>query len=139
MTTRYASGTAVSSGYYYDARRWAVVPVAHDGDRLPGDAGEYVRIPTAAALAAAPVLGGLFLVFLPFIGFALLARAAARPVLRRFGASARELAGTVTPGWKPGEAHFTGGERPEDAGERREARLDALAKEIEERRRNGGR
>ena len=43
-----------------------------------------MRVPALAMLAAAPVLGAAFVVFLPVIGFALLARAAfkkaARPV-----------------------------------------------------------
>jgi hypothetical protein len=136
MTTRFRSGTAVESGYSYDVKRWTVAPIAKDGERLPEGDGEWMRIPTAAALLATPVLGGLFLVFLPLIGFVIVARAATRPVVRIFGASAKDLAATVTPGWKAGEAHFTG---RGDGGAAREgeSRLDRLQEEIDERRRRG--
>ena len=60
-----------------------------------------------------PVLGGLMVVFLPFIGLYLTAKAALSPLVGMFRRSAQDLAATVTPGWQPGEAHFTG-KRPEE-------------------------
>jgi hypothetical protein len=59
-----------------------------------------------------------------------------------FRGSATELAATMTPGWQPGEAHFTG-KSPENAGVEekgpiaKDAQLDALEKEIEQKRRQG--
>ncbi len=142
MTTMtFASGSAVPSGYYLDASRGHLEPVANDGDRLPAGKGTWLRIPTAAALLLVPVLGATFLVFLPLIGFVLLAHAAAQPLVRIFRAQAQQLAATVTPGWQPGEAHFTG-KRLENAGVEEKGpstsgdALDALAAEIERRRRN---
>jgi hypothetical protein len=83
-------------------------------------------------------MGGLFVVFLPFIGFALALYAASKPLVGLFHRSARELAATVTPGWQPGEAHFTGkrGEekKAEQAPPAKDEKLDALQAEIEEKR-----
>jgi hypothetical protein len=85
-----------------------------------------------------PALGGLMVVFLPFIGLYLTAKAALRPLTGIFSRSAQDLAATVTPGWAPGAAHLTGKATDEagtvEGSRSPEARLDALAKEIEERR-----
>ena len=44
MAERFQGGSAVAGGYYLDVRRWAVAPVARDGDRLPpGPARSSVR------------------------------------------------------------------------------------------------
>ena len=98
-----------------------------------------MKLTTAAALMLMPVLGGLMVVFLPFIGLYLTAQAALRPLVGMFQRSAQDLAATVTPGWQPGEAHFTGKRSEEKAAEEapsKEAKLEELAKEIDAKRRS---
>jgi hypothetical protein len=83
------------------------------------------------------VLGGLMVVFLPFIGLYLTAKAVVSPVANVFHRSAKDLAATVTPGWAPGAAHFTGKATEEKGAEEAkagEAKLEELAKEVEEKR-----
>jgi hypothetical protein len=133
-------GSAVQGGYYLSKANWEIFPVERDGERLPGTpADHYVKIPLAAVLVVMPVLGGLMVVFLPFIGLALAAQAAVKPLTALFQRSAQDLAATVTPGWAPGAAHFTGKANEADA-ERVtrksgiDAELDRLAAEIAERR-----
>jgi hypothetical protein len=140
MANTFESGAAVRSGYYLNAAEWAVHPVSRDGERLPDGRGSWRRVPTLVALALTPILGLVFLMFLPFIGFALAAHAAALPVVRMFRSSAANLAATVGPGFAPGEAHLTGraGEEKETAagngaGTSAE-RLDALEREIHSKR-----
>ncbi len=136
--TSFNGGTAVQSGYYLNLSRWAIQPVSRDGERLPELGGEWFAIPTVAALALTPILGATFLMFMPLIGFVLALQALAAPLVRAFRSSAQDLAATVTPGWQPGEAHFTGtateGGAEEGPATHDEA-LDALAGEIERRRR----
>lgn len=138
--TNFKGGTAVKNGYYLNLSRWAIHPVPKDGERLPEGKGEWTAIPTVAALALTPVLGAVFLMFLPLIGFVLFLHAMAAPLIRTFRTSATDLAATVSPGWQPGEAHFTG-KSPESAGVEekgpiaQDERLDALEREIEQRRR----
>lgn len=74
MGERFHGGSAVPGGYYLDAARWAVAPVAHDGDRLPPGPGEWRRIPMVAALALVPILGVTFLMFMPAAGFIVLGK-----------------------------------------------------------------
>ena len=136
MTTTYESGSTVPSGYYLDTASWHVAPVA-DGERLPTGRGRWTRIPTALAVALAPVLGAAFVVFLPVIGLFVTLGAIASAMANLVHRSATDLAATVTPGWQPGEAHFTGrsGSAPADRlSPTREDRLDALEAEIRRRR-----
>ena len=92
---------------------------------------------TAAALLIMPVLGGLMVVFLPFIGLYLTAQAALKPLAGMFSRSAQDLGATITPGWAPGAAHFTGKateEKKVDEEAEGQAKLEALAKEVDEKR-----
>jgi hypothetical protein len=143
MTT-FNGGSAVQGGYYLSKTNWEFFPVEKDGQRLPGPASEhYVKVPMAAVFLVMPVLGGLMVVFLPFIGLAMTAHAAVRPVVGMFRRSADDLAATVTPGWAPGAAHLTG-KRPDEkaAGETvaeesaADCMIDELASEIESKRKS---
>jgi hypothetical protein len=106
---RYEGGNRVPGGYYWNPRRWSITPVREDGSKLPGTAADrYLRVPFALALFLAPVLGGLFVVLLPFIGLALFFQWVFLKVTGSAKAGVRDLAATVTPGWRPGEVHMTG-------------------------------
>ncbi len=139
MTT-ISGGSAVQGGYYLSKSHWEIFPIEKDGQRLPGPVSEhYVKVNTAAALLLMPVLGGLMVVFLPFIGLFLSAQAAVRPIVGMFNRSAQDLAATVTPGWAPGAAHFTGKRSEEKAAEEapaQETKLEELANEIDAKRRS---
>jgi hypothetical protein len=133
MTTT-SGGSAAKSGYYLSRANWEIVPVRHDGERLPGgSADHFVKVPLAVVFTVMPVLGGLMVVFLPFIGLALVAKQMAKPLAGLFHRSAQDLAATVTPGWAPGAAHFTGKSSDEGRAGAND-RLDRLASEINERR-----
>jgi len=92
----------------------------------------------------APLLGLLFVVLLPFVGLAMLAQIAFRALARWARRGAEDLAATVTPGWRPGEAHLTGrraagASDPEvPAGGAGEDALRDVAEEVAARRRAPG-
>jgi len=140
---RYTGGNRVPGGYYWNPRHWSITPVTDEGGSLPGtSADRYVRISWVTALLLAPVLGGLFVVFLPFIGFAMFFRWAWTQATGTAREGARNLAGTLTPGWRPGEAHLTG--RPLDqkaeqlpAGGAGESAVKQVADEVARKRREG--
>jgi hypothetical protein len=139
MTTM-NGGSAAKGGYYLSKSNWEIFPVQRDGERLPGPASEhYVKVPTAAVFLVMPALGGLMVVFLPFIGLYMTAKAAVQPVAKLFRRSAEDLAATVTPGWQPGAAHFTGKPTEEKASPgspdaETAAKLEALARDIDSQR-----
>ena len=114
MTT---AGSMVKGGFYFSRDKWDIVTVSGKEGLLPGAAGQrYLRLPVLAVLLLAPLLGGLFVVFLPFIGFALVLQHLARLSLSGAKRAGRGLLFVVTPAWRPGEAYFAGkehGKEPE--------------------------
>ncbi len=137
---RHIGGSPAQSGYYWSPTSWSITPIPRPGGFLPGGRSDrYLKVPTLAVLMLMPVLGGLFVVFLPVIGFALVAHALARKLAALVGGGAADLATTLTPGWRPGEAHLTGKpgeadrELPREHGAGDQA-LEALRKELAEKR-----
>ena len=71
---KYTGGMQVSGGYYWNPGNWEVEVVSPEGGRLKGPEGaKYAKVPFLALFAIVPLLGALFLMFLPLIGFALFA------------------------------------------------------------------
>ena len=141
---RIKGGTKVEAGFYWRAAEWEIVTLSGDGGTLPGDASEVLyRIPTIGMLAAAPVMGALFVMFLPFIGFALVLKHLANLAVEGSKSAALAVGATLVPSWRPGEAYFAnrkghepkGEAKPEDA-KKSETALDGIEKEIEERRKS---
>ena len=134
---RYTGGMQVAGGYYWNARSWEVEVIPSEGGRLKGAAAaRYVKVPFPLLFAIVPVLGGLFLMFLPFIGFGLVAYAIARKLAGGVTQGATELASTVQPGsFAPGSAYFTGKseEKKEGAEAPKSAELERIEREIAER------
>ncbi len=133
--TKYSGGAKVDGGYYWNVGSWKVEVVPEEGGTLPGEA-RYVKVPFPLLFVVVPLMGALFLMFLPFIGFALLVHAIARKVTGGVKAQATALAATVSPGWAPGAAHLTG--KPGEGDGKGEAKatpeLEKLAQEVAEKR-----
>jgi hypothetical protein len=139
MTT-YAGGTQVRGGYYINGRTFEFANVQKDGGALPGgpDA-RWLRIPVLAVMAAAPALGGLFVISLPLVTVGFVAYTLVRKATGGARSGAKEVGATLAPPWAPGEAHLTGepdGEKGAGGAQAPtpNARMDALEKEIRERR-----
>jgi len=85
MTIKNA-GEAAKVGFYFNTRTWEMDLHRKDGDTLPGGAGDrYLRIPALALLVLGPLMGFFFVIFLPFIGFALVARELGHRAVALFG------------------------------------------------------
>jgi hypothetical protein len=102
-------GTQVRGGFYFNLHGLRVVAVSGKSGTLTGTAHErFFRIPALAVLLLAPILGGMFVVFLPIIGFVLVGqhmlRVAGRGVRRMFGS----VAGNVAPASRPGPSYLAG-------------------------------
>lgn len=106
MTT---AGTLVKGGFYFNRDAWDLVAVSGKEGVLPGTEGQrFIKVPVWAVLALAPVLGGLFVVFLPLVGFALVFMYLGRAMLARGQRGVRGLLLLVAPSWRPGHAYFAG-------------------------------
>lgn len=134
---KYTGGMQVGSGYYWHPGKWEIEVVPEEGGKLRGatDAA-YVKVPFPLLFVIVPLLGALFLMFLPAIGFGLAVYALARKITGGVKRSATELASTMAPGgFATGEAHFTGkpGEEKKEGEAPRTAEMAKLEKEIEAR------
>ena len=118
------AGTMVKGGFYFNRDKLDLITVSGKEGLLPGADGQrYLRVPVLAVLLLAPVLGGLFVMFMPFIGFALVFQHLGRLMVSGVKRGVRGLAFVVTPTWRPGEAYFAGKEA-----EKKEAKETAAAK-----------
>ncbi len=115
MFTR--GGHNVKAGTYWNVTNGSRTDLARE-DMLPGGPETmYLKAPGLAVLAAGPVLGLLFAVFLPFIGIAM----AALLIIKKVGAGVRDAAvASVAFGWKPIEAYLAGRKRKQETREKRE-------------------
>jgi hypothetical protein len=124
----YEGGASVKSGFYWDLGAWSLTTRSGAGGILPGGPDRrYVKVPVPVVLLLAPVMGGLYVMFLPFIGFAMVlayaVRGAVLGVTRALGA----LNATVAPTWTPAESHFVSERHPEPAEAKDEAAPPAPA------------
>jgi hypothetical protein len=133
MATFNGNGS-VPGGYYLSMKNLNVEVVGDEGGTLPGDASaRYVRVPFPALFLLVPVIGLAFLIFLPAIGFWLVGKAIVMKVTGHVAEGASSLAATVAPDLATGAAHLTG-KKEGEAAEEKDADLEKLAKEIEEKR-----
>lgn len=81
-------------------RQGGILPGSHDD--------QYLKVPVLALLVLAPMMGGLYVMFLPFIGFALVFSYLGRRTGAVLHTGFMEVATTVAPRWLPGEAYLAG-------------------------------
>jgi hypothetical protein len=109
-------GMAVKHGFYWNLAKWEMQIVPKQGGVLPGGpADKYLKVPVAALLVVAPVMGGLYAFFLPFIGFAMVAGFAGRKATAAAKSGVAHMMATVSPQWSPGAANLAGKEKAKDA------------------------
>jgi len=133
MTT-YSGNSKVKSGYYFSTSTLAVEVISEDGGTLPGaSATRYFSVPFPLLFMVLPVIGLAFLMFLPFIGFALLGVAMAKAVTSRLHERAGAFAATVAPPQATGAAYL-GGSEGEKKNEAVTPEIEKLEKEVADQR-----
>jgi hypothetical protein len=112
MMTKRIGGTAAKTGFYWNLGKWEMTMVPRQGGILPGGAGDrYLKVPVVALLVMAPLMGAAYAMFLPFIGFAMLFTFLGRKALAMGRSEAVDVAVTMTPAWRPGEAYLASGQK----------------------------
>ena len=121
----------VTPGLYFNVRDLAFKSMEDTG-RLPGTSDDvYRRVPVLAMLIVGPLLGLVYVMFLPFVGFAMVAWLLSVKAGRVAARAARSAARVLTPGWEPSLAFFS---RPRTTKEvEAEAEGDAWAKAVRNR------
>ena len=132
--TSYHGNSKVKSGYYFSTSTLAVEVVGEDGGTLPGaSTTRYYSVPFPLLFAVIPVVGLAFLMFLPFLGFALVGLAMAKAVTSRLRERAGAFAATVAPPHATGAAYL-GGREGEKKNEAVTPEIEKLEKEVAEKR-----
>ena len=112
-------GHKVAAGTYWNLANGNRVNMEQEGV-LPGDGkARYLKAPVAVMLMAAPVIGLVFAVFLPFIGIAMTLNLIGRKLI---ASAASAAAGSVSFGWRPIEAYLAGRKQKKEAREKKISR-----------------
>ncbi|MGA8184786.1 MAG: hypothetical protein WB819_14225 [Terriglobia bacterium] len=97
-------GNETKGGFYWKKGDWEIVTVEGKKGVLPGTAeAEYLRIPTILFIPVALTISVVYVVFLPFVGFAMLGKAMTtktRQEWRRFHQTAEKNMAAQTSGDK---------------------------------------
>ena len=88
MATKTA-GEQAKAGFYFNLSTWELDLHRKDGALPGGDTDRFTRVPTLALLVVGPAMGFFFVIFLPFIGFALFDREIGHRVTGWFGRKTR--------------------------------------------------
>jgi hypothetical protein len=108
----YTGGTTVKNGFYWSMKAWDMAMIPAEGGILPGGSDRsYTHIPTFLFLLMAPFMGALYVVFLPFAGFALVLNFALRGLKTLATDTFMNIAVAVMPQWAPGEAYLAARKR----------------------------
>ena len=140
----YRGGQKVSPGHYWNLSTGELAMIQREGEVLPGmPARRYLRTPPFVVVLLGPLVGALYVLVLPFLGFAILAEVLVVQMGRLLGklgvttALAQFLAGAR---WVPGRAYLMGWaarHRPPEgkpAPGKAPTRLEKLESEVMERR-----
>ena len=128
MTT-YTGTQEVEPGLYLNTRKFSVTTIDRRGP-LPGTTeATYRRVPMLLMLAAAPLLGLVYVIFLPFIGFAALIGYVGYRGWLALKQAAPGMWRVATLEWRPGVAYL--GRRAGRATDK-ESEADRLLRELEE-------
>ena len=111
-------GHTVKAGTYWNMANGSRVQMEQEG-ALPGSGQtRYIKAPVAVMLMAAPVIGLVFTVFLPFIGIAMTISLIGKKLANTVTEAA---AGSMSFGWRPVEAYLVGRKRKKEAREKKAA------------------
>ena len=98
-------GHTVQAGTYWNLSNGSRVQMEQEGV-LPGSGTtRYIKAPVAVMLMAAPVIGLVFAVFLPFIGIVMTLNLVGKKLIE---SAASVATGSVSFGWRPIEAYLAG-------------------------------
>jgi hypothetical protein len=131
MTT-YTGTQEVEPGLYLNLRKFAITSVDRRG-ALPGTATDiFRRIPILLMLAVAPVLGLVYVMFLPFIGFAMVAYLLSRKAAEAASGVAAQAGRVRRPAWAPTLA-FLSRSKPADTTAPDHTPADAWTEDVEKK------
>ena len=108
---RYQGNETVGPGLYFNLRQLSFKSMEREG-RLPGTENEvYHGVPWLALVVAGPILGLIYVIFLPFIGLAAILGLLGEKVGELLGGAAASAGRALKPGWEPARAFLSRSKR----------------------------
>lgn len=131
--TRYHGKENVRPGIYFNLRQLAFCSLEDEGT-LPGTSEDVYRsVPAVALLIVGPLVGLAYVIFLPLIGFVMLARIVAGKLLTLASEALIALARVLEPAWQPARAFLSRGRKSKARkAKERKARRDRWSEEVAE-------
>ena len=129
--TRYHGKENVRPGIYFNLRQLAFCSMEDEGT-LPGTSEDVYRsVPAIALLIVGPLVGLAYVIFLPLIGFVMLARILAGKLLALSSEAVNALGRVLEPAWQPARAFLSRGRKARTRkAKERKARRDRWAEEV---------
>lgn len=132
MTT-YRGNDKVEPGLYLNIRQLSFKTISEKPAPLPGTSRDiYRRVPMIVMLASAPLLGLVYVMFLPFIGFAMVTYLLGTKAVHLAAGVARHAVRVLRPGWEPSHA-FLARSKPGKTSETPTESVDEWAKDVEKK------
>ncbi len=101
----YKGGQQVAKGTYWNVKNGHRIDIT-DETQLPGDrTTTFIKLSPGLMLLFGPVIGLVYVIFLPFIGIAVVAAVAVRKLAEQ---AARLIGKTFSFGWRPKNAYLSG-------------------------------
>jgi hypothetical protein len=105
--TRHQGTESVESGLYLNLKHLSFKPLSERGT-LPGTKNDtYYRVPMIVMFLAAPLLGLAYVIFLPVLGFAMVAYLLGTKGVQVGANAAYEAARVLRPSWEPSLAFLS--------------------------------
>lgn len=125
----YEGNQQVESGIYLHSRSFHIESHVEEGP-LPGnDSDRYYRIPPVALLIVGPVLGLVYAIFLPVVGFVMLGKLIATKATDLALGATRASLRVLRPSWQPSMAFLGRSKQRKDA----QREDDSWSRDVEER------
>ncbi len=132
-TYRYKGGEVVKAGFYWNLAEWEAKIVPAEGGPLAGTAEtRYLRVPILVVLVLAPIMGLTYAMFLPFIGFAMVAYLLGGKVVEAASGVAAQAGRVRRPAWAPTLA-FLSRSKPADTAKPYDTAPDAWTEDVEKK------
>ena len=109
---RFNAAATVEPGFYFNLREFQFVSLSEAGV-LPGEIDSvWHRVPALLLLLVAPILGLSFVIFLPFIGLAMVGWLLAQKLAHASSEAAHATVRVMRPSWRPAMAFLFRSKRP---------------------------
>ena len=136
---RHNAGENVGRGFYWSPSTGEQVNVGDEQKVLPGQPGTvYYKLPFAVMVGLAPLLGVMFVMFLPAIGIALTLQQAGKAIGKQIGRWVHEAGAVAAPPEMVGQVALVPKEEEEET-KPGKVREEDLHKEVAARREKGER